>query len=55
MNTQPLSPWLLRFVKRRVIVAVVLGVISIAIGAWLSMQASPMALAWVVTLCATGR
>ena len=31
------------------LVAIVLGVIFIAIGAWLSMQASPIALVWVVT------
>ena len=49
MNNQPRSPWVGRFVKRRVIVAGVLGVIFVAIGAWLSRQASPMALAWVVT------
>jgi len=50
MNDPLLSPWLVGFVKRRGIVAVVLGVILIAISAWLVMHSSPLALAWTLAL-----
>jgi GAF domain-containing protein len=48
MNNQPFPRWLGQFVKQRVIIAIVFGVICMAIGAWLAMQASSFALAWVV-------
>jgi GAF domain-containing protein len=50
MNDSLLSPWLVGFVKRRGIVAVVLGAILIAISAWLVMHSSPLALAWTLAL-----
>lgn len=50
MDNQPYSPWLGRFAARRAISAVVVGILCASLGAWLSMQASPIALVWAFAL-----
>lgn len=50
MDNRPFPSWLGRFAARRAILAVVVGIICAALGAWLVMQSSPIALVWALAL-----